>query len=264
MGMAAEEMATLCEAPNRAEADELLAKLRAHGLSGSWMRPTAATRESHAGWELLVPRPMLDDAREVLREFRIGRIDATNLDACPACGYSMEGLPGHERCPECGANLGDLRARTTQVLTQVGTEFAAEYLAGLLKDGGIAAYCASGSVMTLYGAGAWNVYVRAADMAAARRLLEGSGPAGQRAVRSGTAPGAQRKAFTGVLVAAVLVTLGFVRSFFPFSSTFLLVLAGVAVAGFVTAFLVWGRRGAERAAERQTQTQGSDGNDATS
>ena len=119
MGSSGKDMVALCELANEVEADGLLDALEAAGVSGGQRRATEASATAHAAWEILVPQGRQDSARDVLKAFR-GEHGDRDLAACPGCGYSLEGLPACEKCPECGMNLGDFRARTTRILTRWG------------------------------------------------------------------------------------------------------------------------------------------------
>lgn len=85
--------------------------LRAEGIEATVRLDDAGV--GRAFWPIAVPPADAARARSILRE----AIDAgaIRLAYCPSCRYSLDGLEEVERCPECGTELGEVRARVRMV-----------------------------------------------------------------------------------------------------------------------------------------------------
>jgi len=150
-------------------------------------------------------------------------------------------------------NLSEYRARETRVVTQTGTEFEAQFVVNLLREGGIGAYAASGSFMTLYGMGSWNVYVRAADIDAARGVLARAGPIGSRLVEREPPRGLERKALAGVLAVMVIPAVGLVLAVIGINPMVFGLLGAAVVAAMAIGAVVAWRRGRNRGPSKRDE-----------
>jgi hypothetical protein len=94
--------------PTQFEAEAVAEVVRAEGIDAAVFGDGGAFAGGlgvFGQWSVMVPSAEVDRARRTILEARGVEGREPVVHVCPGCGYSLDGLEGGKRCPECGHDI---------------------------------------------------------------------------------------------------------------------------------------------------------------
>lgn len=94
--------------PTQFEAEAVAEVVRAEGIDAAVFGGGGAFAGGlgvFGQWSIMVPLADVERARRAIIEARDIEGQEPVIHACPGCGYSLDGLEGGMRCPECGHDI---------------------------------------------------------------------------------------------------------------------------------------------------------------